>query len=144
MTDRDFHPIERIVRYGISGGLVSLLFSMGVVGFVHILPAIGPVGATVLAFCVVQPIGYAIHRAFTFPDTDPVATGGRARLGRFIVTNLGSIVVAAGDMALVTDVLHASYVWGIALNWVLVPCTSFVFYRFWVFEVRSRRSRTLT
>src|SRR6185436_3519067 len=57
MMDRSYHPIERIVRYGISGVLVSVICSLGVVGFVHLLPHFGPVGANVLAFCAVQPIG---------------------------------------------------------------------------------------
>jgi putative flippase GtrA len=142
MSARNFHPVERIVRYGFSGVLVSLSFSLGVVGFVHLLPQIGPVVASILSFCVIQPIGYLIHRTLTFPDTDLVATPTRTSLGRFILTNLASLAVAAGGMAVVTDVLHASYFWGIALNWVLIPSTNFLLYRFWVFKVRSQRGGT--
>ena len=139
MTRRDFHPIERIARYGFSGVLVSLAFTLGVIGFVHIFPEIGPVGASILAFCVVQPIGYIIHRTLTFPDTDLVATPTRASVSRFILTNLTSLAIATGGMALVTNVLRASYLWGIALNWVLIPSTNFLLYRFWVFKIRSQR-----
>jgi len=133
MSDQTLHPIERIVRYGLSGSLVSLVYSLGVFGFVQILPAIGPVGASILAFCLVQPIGYAIHRTFTFPETYRGASEARPGLRRFILTNLVSLAIAAGGMAFVTDVLRAPYGWGIALNWILIPCSSFLLYRFWVF-----------
>jgi hypothetical protein len=139
MSNQGFHPIERIVRYGVSGVLVSLAFSLGVIGFVHLLPQIGPVWASVLSFCVVQPLGYVIHRTLTFPDTDDVATPPRASISRFILTNVTSLAIATGGMALVTNVLHASYLWGIALNWVLIPSANFLLYRFWVFKVRSQR-----
>lgn len=135
MSKRAFHPVERIVRYGFSGVLVAIICSLGVVGFVHFLPQAGPVGANILAFCAVQPIGYAIHKTFTFPDTDIESREGGLR--RFILTNLASLAVSTAGMALVTDVLHASYLWGIALNWVLIPSTNFLLYRFWVF--RSQR-----
>jgi len=137
MSARDFHPVERIVRYGFSGGLVAIICSLGVVGFVHLLPQIGPVGANILAFCAVQPIGYVIHKTFTFPDTDIESRGSGLR--RFILTNLASLAVSTAGMALVTNVLHASYIWGIALNWILIPSTNFLLYRFWVFKVRSQR-----
>ena len=133
MMDRSYHPIERIVRYGISGVLVSVICSLGVVGFVHLLPQFGPVGANVLAFCAVQPIGYVIHKTFTFPDTNPESDSVLLGLRRFILTNLVSLAIAAGGMAFVTDVLRAPYGWGIALNWILIPCSSFLLYRFWVF-----------
>jgi len=141
MTNQDFHPVERIVRYGVSGILVSLIFSLSVIAFVHIFPRIGPVGASVVAFCVVQPIGYLIHRAFTFPDSYLATARTGTSMGRFIFTNLGSVAIAAAGMAVVTNLLHKSYLWGIALNWVLIPCTNFLFYRFWVFEIRSSRGR---
>jgi putative flippase GtrA len=135
MSSQGVHPIERIVRYGFSGVVVSLAFSLGIAGFVHI--GVSPVGASVLAFCAVQPLGYALHKMFTFPDTATMATGARAGMRRFIITNLTSLAIATGGMALVTNVLRASYLWGIALNWILIPCTSFMLYRYWVFEVRS-------
>jgi putative flippase GtrA len=60
--------IERILRYGISGCIVAALFSLAVVALVRLLPAIGPVGAGIIAFCLAQPIGYATHRMISYPD----------------------------------------------------------------------------
>jgi hypothetical protein len=39
-------------------------------------------------------------------------------------------------MAIVTDVFHASYLWGIALNWVMIPIMNFLIYLYWVFDLR--------
>ena len=142
MSDTGFHPLERIIRYGASGVLVSLICSLGVIVFVHTLPQIGPVGANILAFCLVQPIGYAIHKTFTFPDTKLTESGARSGLRRFILTNLTSLLVSTAGMALVTNVLRASYIWGVALNWILIPSTNFLLYRFWVFKAPSRGGRS--
>ena len=62
---------------------------------------------------------------------------------RFVITNLGGFVVATGGMALVTDVLHASYLWGIALNWVCIPGINFLIYLYWVFNVGSLSRRKI-
>jgi putative flippase GtrA len=90
-----------------------------------------------IAFCLIQPVGYAVHRMISYPDAgrEPDETA-RSRL-RFVVTNLGGFVVAIGGMALVTSVLHQSYLWGIVLNWVFIPGMNFVIYLYWVFRVRS-------
>lgn len=142
MTKPDIHPIARIIRYGVSGVTISLFFSLAVIGFVRLSPRIGPVGATVLAFCVVQPIGYVIHRVVTFPDAAVGGARTRASLLRFFATNIGSLALATGGMAIVTGVLKASYLWGVALNWMLLPAINFTIYLFWVFKIRSGPGRT--
>ena len=144
MNTPSFHPVERIVRYGFSGVLVSIICSLGVVAFVHLIPQVGPVGANILSFCAVQPIGYVIHKTFTFPDTEIGPQGATSGVHRFILTNVASLAVSSGGMALVTNVLHASYLWGIALNWVLIPSTNFLLYRFWVFKIRPQREGNST
>jgi putative flippase GtrA len=135
--------IERILRYGVSGCAVAVLFSLGVVALVHLVPAVRPVGASMIAFCLVQPIGYAVHRTISYPDAglEPDTTANR-RL-RFVATNLGGFVIAVGGMAVVTEVFHESYLCGIVLNWVLIPGMNFVVYLYWVFRVRSWSRREL-
>jgi putative flippase GtrA len=137
------HLIERILRYGVSGCTVAVLFSLGVVAFVHLVPAVGPVGASMIAFCLIQPIAYAVHRLISYPDAglEP-DEAAKSRL-RFLVTNLAGFLIAIGGMALVTEVFHQSYLWGIVLNWVLIPGMNFVIYLFWVFGVRSWSKREL-
>jgi putative flippase GtrA len=125
---------ERVVRYGVSGGSVAVVFSLAVVVLVRFAPAVGPVGASMIAFCLVQPIGYVIHRSISYPD----AMGDKFdRRLRFVLTNGAGFVIATGGMAMVTGVFHESYLWGIVLNWALIPAANFMIYLCWVFNVRS-------
>jgi hypothetical protein len=134
---------ERTLRYGASGCTVAVLFSLAVVALVRLVPAAGPVGASVIAFWLIQPVGYAVHRMISYPDASlqlPEKAGSRLR---FVITNLGGLVIASGGMALVTDVFHQSYLWGIALNWLLIPAINFVIYLYWVFRVQSWSKREI-
>ncbi len=143
MTKSSMHPFEQILRYGIAGSTVAVLFSGAVIVLVHVLPAAGPIGASMLAFCLIQPVGYLVHRLVSFPDAGTtVHEQNKSRL-RFVIVNLGGFVIVTGGMALVTDVFHASYLWGIALNWALIPAMNFVIYLIWVFNVQSWSKRKL-
>jgi hypothetical protein len=135
--------IERILRYGASGCTVAVLFSLAVVALVRLVPAAGPVGATIVAFCLIQPIGYAVHRMISYPDASLEPHEKAKSQIRFVVTNLGGFVITVGGMALVTDVFHESYLWGIALNWLLIPGMNFVIYLYWVFRVQSWSKREI-
>lgn len=143
MTQTPMRPVERIFRYGISGGAIALLFSVSIIGLVRFLPAVGPVGASLIAFCIAQPFAYATHRMVTYPDASSAPDEKSARRVRFVITNLGGLVVATGGMALVTRVLHSSYLWGIALNWVCIPGINFLIYLYWVFNVGSWSKRKI-
>ena len=128
---------ERILRYCLSGGIVALVFSVAVILAVNVLPRVGPVGASVIAFFVTLPVGYAVHCHVTYPDAAHEQNAAVVRWRRFITANIGSFVVATVGMAFITQVLHASYLWGIALNWICVPTMNFVVYLWWVFRERS-------
>jgi putative flippase GtrA len=135
--------VERILRYGVSGCTVAVLFSLTVVALVRLLPATGAVGASAIAFCLIQPVGYAVHRMISYPDSSVQLHEKAASRLRFVITNLGGFVIAIGGMALVTDVFHQSYLWGIVLNWLLIPGLNFVIYLYWVFRVQSWSKREI-
>jgi putative flippase GtrA len=141
MTPQRMAFVERILRYGFAGGLISAVFTSLVVLLVHLLPALGPVGASMLAFCLTQPIGYMIHRSITYPDAGPAQAHKSGRWLRFLVTNVIGLTVSSGAMALATHVYHASYLWGIALTWALIPAMNFVIYLTWVFNIRVSGQR---
>jgi putative flippase GtrA len=125
---------ERIVRYGVAGVLVSVVYALLVIAIVHALPKFGPVGDTAIAFLLAQPVGLLLHGTITYPET------GQARIHlpkiglRFVVTNTMGFAISIGGMALVTSILHDSYLWGIALTWAVIPAMNFVIYLFWVFR----------
>jgi len=141
MTARRMALFERILRYGFAGGLVSAVFTCLVVALVHLLPSIGAVGASMLAFCLAQPAGYLLHRSITYPDASQAPAHKSGRVLRFLVTNALGLAVTSAAMALATHVYHASYLWGIALTWALIPAMNFVIYLTWVFKTRVSDQR---
>jgi len=130
---------ERILRYGVAGGLVSAAFSVLVMVFVRMFPAMGPVSGSAAAFCLVQPIGYAAHRMITYPDARLDGAAKRRSWSRFVLVNALGMAVTLGCMALVTRAWHESYLWGIALIWVAIPAMNFTLYLTWVFTMTPRR-----
>jgi putative flippase GtrA len=134
MSARPIHLAERILRYALSGLSVSVAYTLLVVLLVHKLPKISPTGNAAIAFLLVQPLGLLLHGIFTYPETGR-ARNHLPRIGlRFVITNAGGFIVATGGMAVITSVLNDSYLWGIALAWILVPALNFVIYLVWVFK----------
>jgi putative flippase GtrA len=138
-----FALFERILRYGVTGGLVSAVFSLLVMILVKVAPAIGPVGSSAAAFCLVQPIGYIAHRMITYADLRIEGAQMRRSWLRFLLTNMLGLAMTMGAMALVTRSFHASYLWGIALIWVTIPAMNFIIYLTWVFTTPPRPERVL-
>jgi putative flippase GtrA len=126
--------VERILRYGVVGLIVSVAYSLAVVLAVGWLPTHDPTLASGLAFAVMLPIAYLGHRYVAFFDAarDPFQPL------RFAVTTSSTFLIAVGGMYLVTEILGRSYLLGIALNWALIPAVNFLFYVFWVFRVGGR------
>jgi putative flippase GtrA len=128
------HLAERIVRYGVSGVAVSVVYTLLVIALVHKLPKFGPVGDAAIAFLLVQPVGLLLHGTITYPETSQ-ARIHLPKIGRrFVLTNSAGFNVTTSGMALITAVLHDSYLWGIALTWAIIPVMNFVIYLFWVFR----------
>ncbi len=123
---------ERVLRYVVAGLGTSLCYTLLVVALVH--ASLSAVAAAMLGFVLVQPIGLVMHGTITYPG----ALRARAHLprvgARFMLTNTAGFGVASGSMALATSVWHASYLWGIAVTWVLIPIANFLIYLIWVFR----------
>jgi hypothetical protein len=130
--------VERVLRYGIAGVAVSLLYAVLVIALERGLPMLGPTCNAALAFLMVQPVGLLLHSVISYPETVRM----RARLPkiglRFVVTNAAGFAISTGGMALVTGPLSASYLWGIAVAWALIPALNFVIYLVWVFQPAHR------
>ncbi|MBU6397370.1 MAG: hypothetical protein KJS74_04250 [Rhodospirillales bacterium] len=123
---------ERVLRYVLAGFGTSLCYTLFVVALVD--ASFSAVVAAMLGFVLVQPIGLVMHGIITYPGT----LRARAHLPcigvRFVLTNAAGFGVASGSMALATAVWHASYLWGIALTWMLIPLANFLIYLTWVFR----------
>ncbi len=128
--------VKRVLRYGIVGLVISIVYSFAVMLLVARSHMRDATEASALAFVVVQPIAYFAHRYVTFFDAerDPFQPL------RFAVTTVSSFMVAIGGMYVMTDVLGHSYLFGIALNWALIPAGNFLIYLLWVFRLGNRKA----
>ncbi len=126
----------RIWRYGTVGLAVSVAYSLAVVLAVRLLPTHNPTAASAVAFAVLLPIAYLAHRSVAFSDaaSDPLQPL------RFAVSTAATFLIAVGGMYAVTEIFGRSYLFGIALNWALIPAANFLIYLFWVFRVGPRRA----
>lgn len=127
---------RRLLRYGIVGLVVSLLYSFAVVLLVARLHMGNATQASAVAFAVVQPIAYFAHRHVTFFD----AAGDPFQPLRFAVTTVSTFLIAIGGMYVVTDMLGHSYLFGIALNWAMIPAGNFLAYLLWVFRLGNQKA----
>ena len=120
----------RVLRYGIMGTSVALVYSVTIVLLVDAFGIRNATLASVLAFVILQPLAYLAHRQVTFFDSsrdamEPV---------RFSITTATSFLVTTFGMYVVTEILHWSYLFGIALNWLVIPAMNFLIYLIWVFR----------
>lgn len=122
--------LRRVGRYGCVGLVVSLAYSLGVIGCVHFWPPLGPTSASVIAFIVTLPIGYFAHRNISFFDSESDAFQSL----RFAITTAASFVLAIGGMYWITEIAGRDYLLGIVWTWLIIPAVNFVIYMFWVFR----------
>ena len=127
-----WETLRPLMRYGVAGTAVSLLFTGLVVWMLESWPMTNPVLASIVAFIVLLPFAYLAHRYFSFAGH--VHADGT--LLRFVITTSLSFAAAVGGMYLVTAQFHAPYYWGIALNWLLIPFVNYLVYLLWVFRRR--------
>ena len=128
--------IGRVMRYGIVGVTVGILNSLAIVALVPLIRPLVPTVASLIAFFLVLPVGFLLHRHYSFADR----AGGEGQIWRFIVTNIASFVISVGGMFLITEVMRLSYLFGIAWNWISVPAMNFGIYMFWVFHGRVQKN----
>jgi putative flippase GtrA len=128
----------RVLRYGLVGLVISVLYSVLVILAITRLHMRNATEASALVFVTLQPIAYFAHRSITFFDAahDPFQPW------RFAVTTVSTFLVAIGGMYVMTDMLGHSYLVGIALNWALIPAGNFLIYLVWVFRSDNRRTET--
>ncbi|HEV2098884.1 MAG TPA: GtrA family protein [Stellaceae bacterium] len=126
--------LQRILRYGFVGLIVSVVYSLAVILVVGWLPTHDATLASGLVFIALLPIAYLGHRYVSFLD----ATRDAFQPLRFAITTSSTFLIAIGGMYWVTQILGRSYLFGIALNWALIPAVNFLIFFFWVFRVGRR------
>lgn len=93
--------------------------------------AMPPLGAAVLAFLVAVTVSYKVNRRWTFGMT--LMEQGGAYLNKYLLVATGGIFVNAGITYVVVNVLGYWYGFALALTLIVVPPTTFVLAKTWVF-----------
>ncbi len=93
------------------------------------LLGLGVQAGTFLAFSCALALSYLLNRAWTYQ----VRGRHRRQLPRFAVVSLAGYGLNAAIMALVTELLGLSYLFGIAVVVMVLPSLSFLSHRYWTF-----------
>jgi len=124
--------LKPLLRFAVSGGLATathvLVFVSLVEGF-----AVRPVLASIPAFLVALFVSYGMNYHWTFS-----ASGlHRVLLPRFVVVALLGLALNLGITYSVVDVAHYWYGYALLLIVLLVPLSTFLLSKFWVFKESS-------
>jgi putative flippase GtrA len=121
----------QIVRYGITGGLVTALaaaFYWVAATFFGVHPLL----ANFLAYLIAVASGYVMHSRWSFKDhgqrVDPVRT-----TGRFFAVSLVSLGLNSLWVWLLTGLLAGPTWWPVVLMLTVTPAVTFLLNRHWVF-----------
>ncbi len=122
---------RRFTRFAVVGVLATLthvaVFTVCIEG-----PALEPVLANAIAFCVALLVGYALNRQWTFA---PHAEHGR--IWRYFVAQLVGLTESSAIVYVVVHIAGLSPYVGVALSVMLVPPVTFALNQYWVFRPRA-------
>lgn len=131
---RLMHPIlGQIVRFGIAGGLSTVIYSIVYLALADfVLPAGMAVAAVPPAFLAALVCGFFLHRNWSFRG-HASESGSRSQPFRFVIVQLFGLVLNTGFTWLITAAMGLP-------NWVallpvisITPAVTFVIQRQWVF-----------
>ena len=127
-----FNRFERVIRYGVVGGGVTLFYTLLTVGLYkgHLIG--DPTWASAVACIVSQPVSFLSHRMITYADVAPDATQWK----RFGIIALSTFAISTGSMKLV-DLLGWPFWIALVIGWVLVPVANYVINAIWVFRAKN-------
>lgn len=123
---------ERVLRYILAGGAVTLFYSLLTVGLVSGHVENDPTLASAIGSVLTVPVSFLVHRAVTYVDV----AFDHAQWRRFGVISLASFVIATSVMKAV-DLLHWPYWIGLAIGWVLIPVVNYTINAVWVFRAKA-------
>jgi putative flippase GtrA len=123
--------LERFIRFCGMGFLATIVHVLVVLFLVEVL-LVGPVWATVIAFCLALGVSFlgarlwVLRMVVSFPS-----------FGRFFLVSLVSCGFNVAGMYFVVEVLLLNYLWGIIWACCLVPLITFISHNYWTFGMRS-------
>lgn len=114
-------------RFVISGSLSALVSWFVCVGLLKVGAGASMAGSG--AYLASIPVGFALHRLFSFNSANP--WGGDAM--RFIVVSASSAWLAGAGLAFAMNTLHLRFEYGVGLMVLLVTPFNYLAMKLWVF-----------
>ncbi|MBA3897368.1 MAG: GtrA family protein [Sphingomonadaceae bacterium] len=131
MTDDQRALAAQVLRYAITGGVVTLLGVSAYWLFVRYVGVV-PLVANIAAYVTSMAFGYVAHSRFSFRGhgtRDNVA----ARSSRFVLVSLVSFALNSLFVWVLTGPLHGADWWPIPAMIFVTPAVVFLLNRKWVF-----------
>ena len=120
--------LGRVLRFGVTGIVSALAYVVGTFCLIATGTA-GPLTAAVIGYTGAAAISYFGHLYFSF-RVDPDHRTFLWRFAAIVAVNFSMTMMIT---YIVTNVLAAPYHFSIAVVAVLIPATSYLCNRFWVF-----------
>jgi putative flippase GtrA len=130
-----FRRFERLIRFGLVGITVSILYSALTIVLIGTHWASSAVMASAMAFLATLPISFFAHSRVTYSDVERK----EAHWKRFGLIALSSFIIATGAMQIAEN-LHWPYWTGLLAGWVLIPVTNYWINTVWVFRSKKMLS----
>ena len=118
--------IARVLRFGLVGGLASLIYFASTAGFFSL--GAGPLASTAMGQFVSALFSYFGHRYFSF-----MVTRESNYALRFVALMILNFLLSVGIIWTFTEWLYLSYVTAVATVSIVVPVVNYLGNRFWVF-----------
>jgi putative flippase GtrA len=127
-----FTRYERVVRFVIVGGGVTLVYTALTAGLVATRIASDRVWASLYASLAVIPVSYLVHRSITYQDT----AHSLGQWKRFAVIGLTNLLINTGLMR--ASELLAWPLWApLMIGYGAVPFANFLLNTIWVFRANT-------
>lgn len=120
--------LGQIVRYGVTGGIVTLF---GVTTYLISVRELAPLVANVIAYLVSMGLGYFMHARFSFRESSGDASAKQG--GKFFVTSGISFALNSFFVWAFTDLMGWDERTPVVAMIFITPAICFVIYRKWVF-----------
>jgi putative flippase GtrA len=132
MTEDIAGLLGQLIRYGISGGFVTML-GIGVYLFAAIALDIAPLIANILAYVVCVAVGYVIHSRWSFKGHGRRDNIARTT-SRFFLVSLVSFVLNSLFVWVLTGPIDGPDWWPTIPMLFVTPLVTFALNRRWVFS----------
>ena len=121
-----------IVRFGGVGGLCALLNLLILYVGTSLLHAHYLVSAAV-SFAILTPLGYLLHKAFSFRDRQPATV---CQLAQYLFNLVLAVAANMGLMIALVELVGINYLLATVSATIIVFAGSYAGSAFWVFSVR--------